>query len=267
MSFNAEAIRKKLADISGKNNKKTLTWRPEEGKTYIVRFISFPNNDGTPFKELQFYYGIGDKAGFLAPKQFDKPDPVQELINKLRADESKDSYELAKKLYPKMRFFAAVIVRGEEDKGVRIWSFGKTVYQELLNIMLDADFGDITDPKRGFDIKVTCEKAPGKSFADTAVRPRPNPSPLHEDSGTIKKWLESIPNVDDLYQLKSYDEIKRALDEWINPEAATLNEGTSRGGEKSSKYDDDDDDAPAGKASKLTSSKSLDDAFADLDDL
>lgn len=261
MAFNADAIRKKLADLSGKNSKKNLTWRPEEGKNYNIRFISFPNSDGTPFKELQFYYGIGDKAGFLAPNQFGKPDPVQELINKLRSDDSKDSYELAKKLYPKMRFFGAVVVRGEEDKGVRVWSFGKTVYQDLLNVMLDPDYGDITDPKKGYDIKVSCEKLPGKQFADTSVRPRPNPSPLSDDSAQAKQWLESIPSLDDIHSLKPYDEIKRALDEWINPGAVAASEGSSRGSS-------DDNDLPAAKQKPAASgSKSLDDAFAELDDL
>lgn len=261
MAFNADAIRKKLADLSGKNSKKNLTWRPEEGKNYNVRFISFPDNDGTPFKELQFYYGIGDKAGFLAPSQFGKPDPVQDLIKKLREEESKDSYELAKKLYPKMRFFGAVIIRGEEDKGVRIWSFGKTVYQDLLNVMLDADYGDITDPKKGYDIKVSCEKLPGKQFADTSIRPRPNPSPLHEDQSQARQWLESIPSLDDLHTLKPYEEIKHALDEWINPGAVAASSGTTRG------HVDDDDEVPTAKAKSSSGSKSLDDAFAELDDL
>ena len=261
MAFNADAIKKKLAELSGKNSKKTVMWRPEEGKTYNIRFLSIPGaSDGLPFKELQFYYGIGDKAGFLAPNQFGKPDPVQELINKLRAEESKDSYELAKKLYPKMRFFGAVIVRGEEDKGVRLWSFGKLVYQELLNIMMDADYGDITDVKKGYDIKVSCEKVAGKQFADTSVRPRPNSSPLSEDTSKIKDWLDNIPNVDDVYSLKPYEEIKRALDEWINP-GSSDSVGSSRGAP-------DDDDAPAQPKSKGgASSKSLDDAFAELDDL
>jgi hypothetical protein len=31
--------------------------------------------------------------------------------------------------------------------------------------MLDADYGDIMDLKKGYDIKVTCEKAAGKQFA------------------------------------------------------------------------------------------------------
>lgn len=258
--FNADAIRKKLADISGKNSKKNLMWRPEEGKTYTVRFIPLSGSpDGSGLRDLWFYYGIGNNPGILAPYQFGKPDPVQDLIKKFRDDDTKDSYELAKKLYPKMRAFAAVIVRGEEDRGVRVWSFGKTVYQDILNIMLDADYGDIMDPKKGYDIKVSCEKVAGKQFADTSIRPRPNPSPLHEDVSKVKEWLNSIPNLDDLFYEKPHDELLKLLNDWIHPSGAPDSVGTSREGTHG------DDDVPVQRA--MVSNKKLDDAFADLDDL
>ena len=37
-----------------------------------------------------------------------------------------------------------MIVRGEENEGVKYWGFGKTVYQELLSIIA-SDYGDISD--------------------------------------------------------------------------------------------------------------------------
>jgi hypothetical protein len=269
MSFNADAIKKKLAELSGKNNKKNTMWRPEAGKTYTVRFLPMSNSDGSPFKELWFYYGIGDSAGLLTLHQFGKPDPIQELINKLRSDESKNSYELAKKLYPKMRAYGAIIVRGEEDKGVRLWSFGKTVYQDLLEIMLDGDFGDITDPKKGFDIKVSCEQQPGKQYADTKVRSRPNPSVLSDDSQTTRLWLDSVPNVDEMFVPKDYDELKKIVDSWISPPADDDVGDTSRAPTKREVADDDDEEVkPEVKpGKKTTSSKKLEEAFAELDDM
>ena len=95
-----------------------------------------------------------------------------------------------------MRSYAPVIVRGEEDKGVRLWSFGKTVYQTLLNYMLDEDYGDITDAEEGFDIKVSCSKTPGMQYAKTEVRPRPRSTPLSKDSKKAKEWIDSIPDLD-----------------------------------------------------------------------
>lgn len=259
MAIDLTAIRKKLGQLSGQNSKKNVMWRPEEGSETTVRLMAYPDNDGQPFKELMFYYNIGTNRGLLSPYQFGKPDPIQELITKLRDEGSKESYELAKKLYPKMRCYAPVVVRGEEEKGVRLWAFGKTVYQTLLNYMLDEDYGDITDPHEGRDVRVSCQKNPGQQWATTDVRPRGKDSPLSEDSAKSKQWLDSIPDVNDIFELKSYEELEGIINEWLNgdDEDSTQQE-TTRGG---SQTDENSPDAINGKY------KSLDDAFADLDSL
>ena len=260
MAIDLAAIRKKLGQLSGQNSKKNTMWRPEEGSETTVRLLAYPNNDGQPFKELMFYYNIGNNPGLLAPYQFDKPDPIQELITKLRDEGSKESYELAKKLYPKMRCYAPVVVRGEEERGVRLWAFGKTVYQTLLNYMLDEDYGDITDPIEGRDVRISCQKNPGQQWATTDERPRGKDSPLSEDSSKSKQWLDNIPDVNDLFQLKTYEELESIVNVWLNEDDENETQETTRGGFTSTK-NDDSPDAINGKY------KSLDDAFADLDSL
>lgn len=281
MAIDFDAIRKKLNKLSGNSSKRDVLWRPQEGEEATVRLLSFPNNDGQPFKELWFYYNVGNSPGLLAPYQFGRPDPIQELINKLRDDGNKESYELAKKLYPKMRAYAAVVVRGEEDKGVRLWSFGKQVYQALLNIMLDEDYGDITDPKTGRDVKVTCSKANGKTYASTDVMPRGKASPLSESPDRAKQWLSSVPDVGDLYSEKSYEELEKIVNDWLNGDSestpSTSNMGTTRGEQKaaapspaaSSDDDSDGEEAPRGapKGKSGPKYKNIEDAFADLEDM
>ena len=154
MAIDFDAIKRKLDRLSGNNSSRNTMWKPVEGEEHTVRLLSFPDNDGQPFKELMFYYNIPGQRGLLAPSQFGKRDPIQELINKLRDEGTKESYEMAKKLYPKMRVYAACVVRGEESEGVKIWGFGKTVYQKLLTLMLDEDYGDITDLTNGRDVTI-----------------------------------------------------------------------------------------------------------------
>ena len=261
MAIDFDAIRKKLNQLSGNNSRRNKMWRPTEGDEDIVRLIAFADQeDGLPFAERWFYYNIGSNPGLLAPYQFGNPDPIQELITKLRDEGTKESYELAKKLYPKARYYAPVVVRGEEDKGVRLWSFGKTVYQSLLNIMLDEDYGDITDPTDGRDIKVVCTKAPGRQWATTEVRPRGKVSKLGT-AANAKQWLESVPTLDDMYDEKSYDALSKIVNDWLNGDESSsssgeTNFGTSRGSTAT-------ESTPTNIDSKF---KSLDDAFADLED-
>jgi len=261
MALDLAAIRAKLDRLSGANRNRNTKWKPTEGEKHTVRIISFPNDGSVPdglhqFRELQWYYNIpGVNYGIIAPFQFGKPDPVQELITKLREEGSKESYEMAKKLYPSNRIYAAVIVRGQEDEGVKIWGFGKTVYQKILQIMLDEDYGDITDPLEGRDITVTCTKPPGKQYASTDIMPRPKITPLSKDSKQAQEWIENVPTVDSLYELQSYDKISGFLDAWINgDEGEEASEGTEMPTSGTS------------SSSSSTSYSNLDDAFADLMD-
>ena len=280
MAIDFDAIRKKLGQLSGTNSRRNVMWRPEEGEEHTIRLLSFPENDGQPFKERWFYYNIGNNPGLLAPKQFGKPDPIQDLINKLREDGSKESYELAKKLYPKMRCYAPVIVRGEESKGVRLWSFGKTVYQSLLNIMLDEDYGDITDPLEGRDVKVVCTKPPGRMWATTTVRPRGKASELSGDAGQIKEWSSNVPDLDQLYTLKPADELEKIVNDWLNGEDSDT-DGTTRNATSSftntsttttsqAKATETSTETATNEVADSPAStkyRSLDDAFADLEDM
>jgi hypothetical protein len=266
MAIDLDAIRNKLNQLSGQNSRRNTNWRPQEGEESNVRILSFPENDGQPFKERWFYYNIGNNPGLLAPYQFGKPDPIQELITKLRDDGSKESYELAKKLYPKMRCYAPVVVRGEEEKGVRIWAFGKTVYQTLLNIMLDEDYGDITDPKSGRDVKVVCTKPPGRMWATTEVRPRGKQSALAEDASKAKGWMDSIPDLDDMFTVKSYEELEKIVNDWLNGDSADDDKEFTPNAARSTPSS-----APGPDKSESSSNsskyRSLDEAFADLETL
>lgn len=275
MAIDLEAIKRRVAELSGvKKTSSVQLWKPSLGE-HKIRCLPWKNSpDGQPFAERWFYY-IGDNAGILAPNQFGKPDPINDLIRKLYSSGKPDDRNLAKKLQPKMRCYAPVVVRGEEDKGVQVWAFGKLVYQRMLGFFLDEEVGDILSPTEGFDLKVSITKQPGKQFNDTTVDPARRPSKLHEDSKQMESWLNSIPNIDDMYRLKSTQEIETVLNNWLNGgSAADATPEMSRGVVTTDALDDlvaevkSSDTKPAAKKPKKdddsAKKQSLDDAFADL---
>ena len=103
------------------------------------------NNKGGSNGTSNFKDNFWRPPRMIALTNFDESDPIMEFAVQLRKSGSDENKELAKKLFPKMRTFAPVIVRGEEDKGVRFYEFGKMVYQELLGVM--ADEGKETEVK------------------------------------------------------------------------------------------------------------------------
>jgi hypothetical protein len=253
MALDFDAIKRKLDRLSGNNKSRNIMWKPQEGTKSTIRLMSFADNDGQPFKELMFYYNIPGQRGLLAPSQFGKRDPIQELIDKLRNEGTKESYEMAKKLYPKMRVYAPVIVRGEEDKGVQVWSFGKLVYQALLSLMMDEDYGDITDIKDGTDITVTCSKAPGQQWMKTEVLAKRKSSALSTDKDLVKEWTTNIPDLTSMFPVKSYDELSNIVNSWLSED-----EGTPEGTEWSTN-DNTNENETSG-----TTSSAIDDVFSDL---
>jgi len=274
MGIDLEAIKRRVAELSGvKKTSSVQLWKPSLGE-HKIRCLPWKNSpDGQPFAERWFYY-IGDNAGILAPNQFGKPDPINDLIRKLYSSGKPDDRTLAKKLAPKMRCYAPVVVRGEEDKGVQVWAFGKLVYQRMLGFFLDEEVGDILDPKEGFDLKVSITKQPGKQFNDTTVDPVRRPSKLHDDAKQMETWLNAIPNLDDMYRLKSTQEIETVLNNWLNGgSSAEATPEQSRGPVQTDALDDLVAEVKAEKPNPKKSSKkddgetkkqSLDDAFADL---
>ena len=214
-----------------------------------------------------FYYNIPGQRGLLAPSQFGKRDPIQELIDKLRGEGTKESYEMAKKLYPKMRIYAPVIVRGEESEGVRIWAFGRLVYQALLSLMMDEDYGDITDLKTGTDVKVKCTKPPGQQWAKTEVMPKRKASPVSKDPKQTKEWISNIPDINTVFQTKSYDELSNIINNWLNSDEVE-SEGSDWSSNKQNQTNEnktsESKTSESSDSSKGETYSNLDDAFSDL---
>ena len=250
-----EAVRKRLSQLQTSTTRTTNLWKPQPGKTQI-RLLPYKLNSDTPFIELFFHYDLGGKT-FLSPISFGRPDPIEEFAEKLKTSGNREDWRLGKKLEAKLRTFAPVTVRGEENQGSKFWGFGKTVYQELLSIISDPDYGDISDPVNGRDVVVeflTAEET-GASFPKTNIRVKPNQTPVTEDKAVLSTLLDDQKDIREVYNELSYDELAEALHDWLNPSE----EGGEKGSEKTN--------TPASSKvleSAVTSTTEVSDAFDDL---
>jgi hypothetical protein len=219
------AIKQRLDNLQSKaapqqkTDYTTIFWRPTVGKQQ-VRIVPSAFDSSSPFTELKFYYGITNKV-MISPLNFGEKDPIAEFSQKLRQGEyDKENYVLAKKLDAKNRIFIPVIVRGEEDKGVRLWQFGKLIYEDLLSMAMDDEIGDYTDIVNGrdFTLETVGPESTGTNYNKTSVRPRMKTSPLSEDSSQVETWLETQPNPKEVFKRFTFDEMKDALVKWLSPE-------------------------------------------------
>jgi len=212
------AIKSKLTQLQSTTSTKDNFWKPEPGQQ-VVRIVPYKHNKDNPFMELYFHYNLGGNKTYLSPATFGRPDPVEEFSNKLKSTGNKDEWVQGKRLEPKMRTFVPVVVRGREDEGVKFWGFGKTVYQELLGVIADPDYGDITDAMNGRDIGIERQTPAeaGNQYGKTTVRVKPNQSKLVEDSEALENLLNNQSDITELYTEPSYDDLKEALSNFLNP--------------------------------------------------
>jgi hypothetical protein len=218
MALNLDAIKAKLNQLNKTDDKKNNVWKPEAGKTR-VRIVPYVHRKDNPFLELYFHYDISKKS-MLSPITFGNADPIVEFADKLKKTGDKEDWLMGRKIEPKMRTYVPVIVRGKESEGVKFWGFGKTIYTELLSIISDADYGDITDLMNGRDIDVEFTPAEGAgAYPKTAIRVKPNTQPATEDKEIAQKIMNQ-PEITDLFPEPTYDELEKALAEWMNPENA-----------------------------------------------
>ena len=246
------AIKNRLSQLQTTNNRTSNLWKPQPG-SQVVRIVPYKFNADNPFIELYFHYDLGGK-NYLSPISFGRPDPIEEFAQKLKSTGSKDDYRLGRKIEAKMRTFAPVIVRGEENQGVKFWGFGKTVYQELLSIIADPDYGDITDSVNGRDVAVEFKTAEetGKSFPSTSIRVKPNQTPITEDASVLESINESQKNITEIYTERSYDELTQALDSYLNGDSSN---------EEETKQEEVKETAPASSYDKKETSDAFDDLF------
>ena len=214
MAINLDAIRNRLNGLKNANNRTSNIWKPEPGE-HQIRIVPYTHNRENPFIELHFYYNLGKKS-LLSPSSFGRPDPVLEFAKKLQQAGDKESWVAGKKMEPKMRTYVPVIVRGQENEGVKFWGFGKQIYQELLSFIADPDYGDITDLHEGRDIVVTVKSAEeaGKSYAETTIRIKPKQTPATDNDAVLEK-IKDQPAITELYPEPSYEELKSQLLSWM----------------------------------------------------
>ena len=204
----------------GKIDYSTIFWKPTIGKQQI-RIVPSAYDASNPFTELKFYYGITNKV-MISPSNFGDKDPIALFAGKLREGEyNKENYVLAKKLDAKNRIFVPVVVRGEEEKGVRLWQFGKQVYEELLSLAVDEEIGDYTDIVNGRDITIETvgPESTGTQYNKSSVRVRLKETPLSDDAAQVELWTSDQPDPTKEFKQFTFDEMKSALEKWLEPES------------------------------------------------
>lgn len=249
-----DRINKRKADREAKKTNAKL----EEGVTEFRLMPAF-NEAGEWHSSGFFHYGFDDII--LCPTTYEEDCPICEFVSALWKGSDEDK-EQAKAIGRKLRYFIQVnIVALKKPDGevvnfepkVKILGTSETIVKCLAEHMQNEDYGDLTDPKTGRNIRI---KREGKGKNTTRYgdpTPRPNASAI-ENFEELEKGIVDL-NEYVMKSKKSYEQIKAILENTEAPaEADETGDGveepkTSPSVEAKAKDDWDDSKTPV-KAEK-----------------
>jgi hypothetical protein len=279
MAYDLDAIKRKIADLSGgktggkKVDRPKFNWfKPQIGK-YEVRFLPYQDANGQPFQEVSYYDNkMLSEHRFVAPAQFGCEDPIFDLLNELRKDKSKETWRLIGTLRPKERFYAPVLIRGEEDKGVQIWEMNSKVLKDIYSILAHPDNvdEDLMDADKGYDFTLAVsdsgKKWNGYMIKSLDLQLRRKSSKLATTKAARDELVAAVPDLEGYFRdrVRAADWLETVVENFLASRAegeegeetiAAASAAVERSATRST---------PANNNAKEV--KSIEEAFADLDD-
>lgn len=233
-----DALRARLQGaIDRANNKRNNDlFKPEENKQTRVRILPY-GDDGFPFEEVYFHYGVGKGSTRCPKRNNDKPCAICEFVASLYDEGTEGAKNVAKDIRAKVSYFTPIMLREGDDAGeVKWFRLNKTNFMWVCNKMLDEDYGMVQDAKSGIDLKVTLlpKNPPDQMWPKTELDFARKNTPLigSDDERTLKEIMESLKPLEEIYPSSTSEDVKQHLEDYLegDDKADDTSTGTVRGG-------------------------------------
>jgi len=203
--INMDALRARLSELKEATEQRAF-WTPAQGSNR-VRIMPPWNELGKIHTEAWVHWGLGEtgrQMTFCPLKNKVGPCYVCEQVALLKASTKQVDLELAQRLTPNLRVMFNVVDRAAPEKGVQIWGTGIANLREIMSLIADPQWGDITDSEAGVNLVI--ERTGTNLGTRYTIRPERQPSPLD------KSWLSQLHDLDAMVVHKTYDELKVMYD-------------------------------------------------------
>jgi len=197
-----EKVRKRYEELQRESQNRF--WTPKEGKN-LVRFLPAYKEGGDFFLETSIHFGVREGLHLVCNRFYGEPCYVCEIVQKLRMSEDPNDVARARRMAPRKRVFYNIVDLNAQEVGVQVFASGASIFKQLLSYFYDPDWGDLTDPKHGYDVVIE-RKGTGLETEYT-VRPRKNPTPIEDE-----EWLNQLIDLDQFVTRYPYSEQKELLE-------------------------------------------------------
>jgi hypothetical protein len=159
----SEKLKKKLAkrsaDLKKRSSGEGMQFFSFKEGTTRMRLL-FVGEDNEPGIEVKHVYFNQELKGCILPSTFGMKCAITAKYEKYKASKDPAEREIADKFKPKSKFFALAIrykdekgLEVDEQSGVKPVVLTSGQYQEILDLFVDDEQGDMTDPLTGYDLK------------------------------------------------------------------------------------------------------------------
>ncbi len=219
--------------------------RQKEEGTIRMRIMNCGADNEFAFELTTFW--LGDIGEVISPATFGEPCACMEKYQDLKGSSDEDDIEIAKKLVPRKKYVIPQIMykddKGkevDEDNSEKLFTIAGGTYQDIIDLYLDDDeWGDMTDPKEGYDIKIT-RTGKGKNDTKYTVSPCKN-------TAVPKAYAKKVIDLEEMVKAKvnTYEETLQKLNQFLGTASEDADEDDTprkskrRREEKSSKTSKD----------------------------
>lgn len=190
--------------------------RQKEEGTLRMRIMNCGEDNEFAFELTTFWLGM-EQGEVISPATFGEPCACMEKYLELKQSSDEDDIETAKKLVPRKKYVIPQIMfkddKGkevDEENSERLFQIAGGTYQDIIDLYLDDDeWGDMTDPEEGYDIKIT-RSGKGKNDTKYTVSPCKNTS-------VPKAYAKKVIDLEEMVRAKvhTYEETVEKLNSFL----------------------------------------------------
>jgi hypothetical protein len=194
-------------DLANSYTGYTESWQPQPGDGNKIR--ACPPKPGAKFyQRVDFHYGIGPKnRTFPCARSVDEDEACAlcDIADQLKASDDPVQQAEYKQVRAKKRYLIAIVDINAKDKGIQVWRAPTTCWRDIVMIIRDPDWGNITHPTTGRNIKVI--KTGQKLNTDYTIQVLPNPTKFPLEMSALEELpdlLDTVTFADDTEMESAY---------------------------------------------------------------
>lgn len=183
----------------------------EKGKN--IRRILPPKGDSDVFYSegyMHFSLGADGKTAVTCLSTFNKKCPICDHLASIKSSTLKEDKAMLKDCRKVKRVYISVLNRDDssDEEVPKILPIGPMILKQIIEIICDPDYGDITDFNEGRDVTITKSGSGMETEYSTLAKPKTS---ITTESYTEEELDELLPDLDSMFVEKSAAELEAIL--------------------------------------------------------